>query len=614
MRRSPIAAAAEQLLRGALRLPRLLRVPYSVPCVLIAGSCILLPTLAHAQNITIQRAMRDELRRNTTELRLDTIAPPYFIAYRIDDNHSVGASASLGALVSSRVGTSRLFRVGIRVGTPSFDNTNFFTFGEGSGLRFSGGVSGTTLEDDYEALRRDLWLTTDAAYKTSLQELSKKQAAFEHKTRSDDTVDFSPAPPHHNAEAPRTLPMDTTRWNALARRLSAVFIPYHDLQSSNVSISLSYGMSYYITSEGTDIAEPGTLVRIEVTASTQAPDGMPLSDALQWVELSPDVLPTDDAMLADVRAMADRLTASRTAPVIDEYTGPVLVEGQASAEIFGQVLDNAFCAIRRPDVDNPQMKMALGMLEKESPFQTRIGSRILPDGFTVEDLPRLDTLHGVHVVGGQTDDDEGLPSTAIRLVDHGVLKTLLTCRTPHKRFTVSNGRAFGMPARPAVTNVVFNNSKGVSDEELQSRLIEQCKARELPFGLKIVQMTPSTVRAGDAQDMMMMFYSMMSGGDGEGQKVSRPTAAYIVYPDGREELVRGLELGGIGISAFKEILAAGSWPYVYNTVVDVKGMSSIYQGSDTKSATIAVPNVLFDELSAKKIAGPFKTLPVVPEP
>lgn len=582
--------------------------------VLVSLLGAVMQTRVMAQSEIIRRAMRDEMARNVSDLKLDTIAAPYFIAYRIDDQKSFHASAAFGALISSNSYHSRLFRIGIRVGTPAFDNTNFFTFSSGSGLRFTQGASGTTLEDNYDALRRDLWLSTDGAYKSALQEISKKRAAFEHKTRSDDTVDFSPAPPNHTTIPPRTIAFDSVRWTTLVRMLSAVFAEYKDIQSCNVSVGLSNGMTYYITNEGTDIAEPGTTVRVEVTASSQAPDGMPLSDALQWVESSPDYLPSAESMLKDVRAMAERLNAARTAPIVDEYTGPVLVEGQASTEIFQQVLGDAFCAIRRPDVENPQMKMALGMLAKESPFQSRIGSRILPDGFTVDDLAQRDTLYGRHTIGSQPDDDEGVVSRDVRLVDHGILKTLLTCRTPHKRFQTSNGRASGMPARAAITNLIFNNAKGVSDAELKEKLLEQIKARELPFGIRIVRMMPSNVRSSDPQEMIMMFMSTMGSGDGDGQKVSRPATIYKVFPDGREELVRGVEIAGVGLSAFKEILAAGSQPYVYNTIIDVKGQSSIYQGNDTKTATIAAPSVLFDELTVKKIAGPFKTLPVVEAP
>ena len=51
-----------------------------------------------APSDVIVRAMRDELERSMTQLRLDSLAKPYFIAYRIDEDESVSASARLGAL------------------------------------------------------------------------------------------------------------------------------------------------------------------------------------------------------------------------------------------------------------------------------------------------------------------------------------------------------------------------------------------------------------------------------------------------------------------------------------------------------------------------------------
>ena len=44
----------------------------------------------------LMRAMRDELTRSIDQLRLDTLPKPYFIAYRVTEGDSHGASARLG--------------------------------------------------------------------------------------------------------------------------------------------------------------------------------------------------------------------------------------------------------------------------------------------------------------------------------------------------------------------------------------------------------------------------------------------------------------------------------------------------------------------------------------
>jgi TldD protein len=350
-----------------------------------------------------------------------------------------------------------------------------------------------------------------------------------------------------------------------------------------------------------------------VTASTQAADGMPLSDGLQWVETpaGDGLEESPDALIAAVREMAARLTVLRTAPILDEYNGPVLVEDEASAEIFSQYFGDALCAIRRPDVDNPQLQFALTMLASESPYQARIGSRILPDGYSVVDDATRESFDGKRLTGIQTFDDEGVPTPAVTLVERGVLKTLLSCRTPHKRISATNGHAAGTPSRPAFTNLFFQDSKGVNDAELRAKLMEQCKERGLAFGLRIARMMPSAVRSMETQESRVM---MGMGGNQEGQKLSMPTAVYKVFADGHEELVRGVELSGVGTATFKEILLSGNRQFAYNALMNFKGMSSPFTGVVSKGISIIVPPVLFDELTAKKISGPFRTLPVVERP
>ncbi|HZV13494.1 MAG TPA: metallopeptidase TldD-related protein [Candidatus Kapabacteria bacterium] len=580
---------------------------YVTPILLLAG-------VTYAQDAVIQRAMRDEMQRNVKNLHLDTIAAPYFITYSIDDGQELSVNATLGGLLDSTTQHSRLFDVDVRIGSPKFDNTNFFSVGEGSGLRFSGGIEGTTLEDNYDALRRDLWIATDAAYKTAIEDLSKKKAAFENQTHTEDTIDFIETAPYTKDYPPDSFTFEKARWVKLVRSLSAIFEHYPEIQSSKTSIVLKNDESYYLNSEGSENTQPSHFVRITVTASTQASDGMPLSDFVSYNVPLPSDLPSDDAMKSAVDSMARRLTALRAAPVMDEYTGPVIFTGQASAEVFAQVFGDAMCSIRRPATDNPQMQFALQMLAPESPYANRIGSRILPDGFMVQDKPDENAINGVPTIGGAPIDDEGVPEQDVTLVDHGIMKTLLTCCTPHKKFATTNGHAWGIPARPAITNLIITDNKGESVSDLKSTLIEQCKARGLDYGVMITRLASPNIYNEADNDNGMAIFNRFFGGDGASEKITSPIVAYKVYTDGHEELVRGIQISGIGISDFKEMLAGGNEPYVYNTIIKTKSMQSFFSPFVVKPATIAAPSVLFDELSLKRNEGPFKKLPVVPSP
>ena len=113
---------------------------------------------------------------------------------------------------------------------------------------------------------------------------------------------------------------------------------------------------------------------------------------------------------------------------MDEYSGPVLVQGQAAAELFSRVFAPRLLAVRRPISDNPQLGMFFS--QQSDTFVGRIGSRVLPAFLNVVDNPTLDQYHGVRLVGGYMVDEEGVRAHETRLVEKGTLKTLLASRDP----------------------------------------------------------------------------------------------------------------------------------------------------------------------------------------
>ena len=160
------------------------------------------------------RAMEDELARSLAELKFEGLEKPYFVAYRVDESRSAAAGASLGSLLRSSESHSRNLHVELRVGSYEFDNTNFLgmpSFPGSQMVRAFGGSARLPLDDDYQELRRQIWLVTDAAYKQAVEALAKKRAALQNKTRTDELPDFSKEEVVVIAAAEDALPaLDTT--------------------------------------------------------------------------------------------------------------------------------------------------------------------------------------------------------------------------------------------------------------------------------------------------------------------------------------------------------------------------------------------------------------------
>ena len=140
-------------------------------------------------------AMQDEMKRSMAELRMKGEAAPYYIAYELLDRTMSDISGRLGAIVETPPRRTRTLRVEVRVGDYTFDSSRFVVQGFGGGAGLSGETVLAPLDDDYDAMRREIWLTTDAAYKRAITMFARKKAAFQNRTASDPIPDFSEEPP-----------------------------------------------------------------------------------------------------------------------------------------------------------------------------------------------------------------------------------------------------------------------------------------------------------------------------------------------------------------------------------------------------------------------------------
>ena len=109
---------------------------------------------------------------------------PYYIDYHVDEIGHHADGAGLGAIVedASRPGSARC-RSRCGSATTQFDSSRFVVSQGRGGFAPQGeGSAVTPLDDDYDAMRRQLWLATDAAYKRAVNVFARKKAAFQNRT------------------------------------------------------------------------------------------------------------------------------------------------------------------------------------------------------------------------------------------------------------------------------------------------------------------------------------------------------------------------------------------------------------------------------------------------
>jgi predicted Zn-dependent protease len=545
---------------------------------LAIGLAVTLPVPAAQESATV-RAMSDELARSMSSLRMKDQPAPYFIEYEVEERVATRITARLGALVEDLNGRSRTLRVGVRVGDYDFDSS-LFNAPAGGGvvpLQADGSIS-AALDDDYDAMRRQIWLATDTAYKRAVSIFARKKAAFQNRADDEVVPDFSKETPAQTVLQGVPLVLVNRDWPERAKQISAAFTGVNELEQSEVSVADTRGTRYYLNSEGFRVVAPIQIASVRVAADAQAADGMSLRESFTLVEKNLQDMPPAADITRQARTMADRLRAQRVAPVGAEYAGPVLIEGQAAGELVAQAFLPALLARRPPESAG---RGGRGGAAQTTPFLRRIGLRVLTDAFAAGDTPSLREFDGRPVPGSYVVDDFGIPAKDVTLVEKGRLVTLLAGRAPVRGLLTSSGHTRGGDVQPGVFQM--QSAEAIPAAELKQRYLDLLKTQDKAFGYIVRGL-------GNPAD----------GGGGGGLAI---VDAVKVTRDGEEQVVRGLRLGGIAPAIFRDLVDASRERTLYS-----------YRGTNTDAVSLIVPNMLFEELEIQRSRDITQRPPLVPSP
>lgn len=550
------------------------------------------------------RAMLDEIARAKT-LQISNLDKPYFIAYSSSDSDTAFATASLGGLLSSNRIHLRQPNIVLRVGDYKFDNTNSVYAGNVRLGLFP-------IDDDYQAIRTKLWLSTDGLYKTSADEIARKRAALREIADPDSTPDFSPATAVRILQPPSELKVDLKHWQEMARKLSERFVAHPDVLQSSISMR-GIGSTYrLVNTEGTIVRIPQELSTVDIRGSSLAADGTRVWDNDLIAVLEPSQLPSEQDLTSRVDKVAADIDALAKAPAGEDYTGPVLFEQEAAAQLMAQSLTDAIRLERKPIA--PPGANTQGSEPVESVWASRIGSKVLPDWLSLTDDPHETQFQGTVLAGHYDVDDEGVPAERVAIVEKGVLKHFLFSRQPVRTFDASNGHGrlpggFGSE-EAAIGNLFVQADQTVPEAQMKAKLIEAVKAAGLKYGMLIRKIDfPSTANFDELQTMARQLQK-----NGYARTLNTPILAYRVYPDGREELVRAVHFNEFSAKDLRDIAAASDHSYVLNYLNNGSSFDLIDLTSDATSSSVICPSLLFDSVDLGRTEEQAGRPPIVPAP
>jgi predicted Zn-dependent protease len=537
----------------------------------------------NAKPSPILASLKAELNRSLQTLKSQPV-PPYFLSYEITDDQVVEVNASFGEITSSVRSRNRQLDIDLRVGDPQLDNTHLIATGfpEFNFLERLGFIQ-VPLEDSPEALRSIIWYNTDRKYKAALEQYTKVKTAVQVAVSPEDkSDDFSREPAATYLEEPYVLTVDPKVWEEKVRRYTAPFARYGDLYEAQAYFNADIETRWYVNSDGSEIQVSQPFYRLFISALSKADDGMELPRYESYFAFTPQGLPDDSAVLKDVEGMIHDLEALRNAPIVDPYTGPAILSGRASGVFFHEIFGHRVEGHRQKSEEEGQT------------FKKKVGQPVLAANFSVYSDPTLRRLGDSDLVGAYTYDNEGVKARRVVVVEHGILKNFLMSRSPVEGFPQSNGhgrRQQGFAAVARQSNLLVEVSDPVAHAQLKHMLIEEIKKQNKPFGLYFQDIEGGFTLTGR---VIPNAFNVL------------PIMVYRVYPDGREELVRGVDLIGTPLTTFSKMVAGD------NQIATFNGICGAESGAVPVSASS--PAVLVSQIEVQKKEKSQERTPILPPP
>jgi TldD protein len=529
-------------------------------------------------------AMTAEMNRSMKQLKMKGFELPYFIAMEMKEVDSFHVRARYGAVYRSDSDSMRNLRVEVRVGSYKFDNIGTkkadYDFSYNAGYQAS---NYGPLDDDPAALRNSLWLMADRSYKSALKSyLKRKSKKVTDVEEEKEQLSFSKEKPAVYTQPALPMTFNRERWAQIDREATSLFEKHPRIFDSSVTMDAKKLTRYFTNSEGSRIITERTIYNISIFGATRADDGMLLTSQKTVYAQTESDLPNKKKILAMVEKLSANLEALRKAPVIEPYTGPAILDGDATGVLFHEVIGHRLEGERQLDE------------QEGKTFKGRIGKEIVPSFLSIIDDPTRVAITGIGLNGFYRYDDEGVQASRVVLVDHGILKNFLMSRTPVEDFQSSNGHgrsAPGQKPRARMGNTIVESSKMVPFEKLKQMLIAEVKKQGKPYGLIIKNII------GGSTHTSTWGYQAYKG---------MPEMVYRVFPDGREELVRGVEIVGTPIASINKIVATSDRISVFN------GYCGAESGYVPVSAS--APDVMMTEIELQRQMKKSEKGPILPSP
>ncbi len=575
-------------------------------CLFFQAGLIGLPETSFAgslpqdENHPLIKAAQDEIQRSIQSLKINGNPPPYFIGLSITDTKTMEIQAQNGSILVSWLMSFRNGTLNLRVGSYEFDQTDFISENSwDSGnvpLQFS-----LSLDDDYTSIRKHIWLAVDHQYKRAIEHMEAKKAFYQTHSKKDLPFNLSREKTvRFFAGQEETLP-DQKTWERRIRKYSEIFNEYPEIDISKIIFKAYEACYSLVNSEGTVMVQPFFHVRLKAEIHAQAQDGADLHDYLDIPAVSVNDIPDDEEVFSRLHLMAQTMRARLQAKSAADDMAPVLFQGQAAAEFFGQLLADNLGAPRVAVIGTDENRFNPFMNKNENPLKSYINRILLPESINVIDDPTLKGYKGKDLLSHYKYDYEGVAGQKMVVVEKGKFKKFLNSRTPTKYSEKSDGHAIPRPMgffKGTISNLLIKGDKGKSSRKLIKALRKLCKKQGLSHGYLVTRIAPRAVSNNLNPDM---FFNMMAG-KSQDESMLTPLVVYkIDAKSGKKELVRNASFAGVGVDLLSKISAYSKEVDLYSFgVSNPAGGFGFGPPLEVAICSIVCPDVLVEKMSIRE--------------
>jgi TldD protein len=489
--------------------------------------------------------LENELKANFSSLQKADSLRPYFLAYRLHDTLQHRLTFNKGGMVLDRSGASRGLQVELRVGNRTCDNTHplrdALDFARWTGFQ----NIACPLDTNSIWLRNAISTASDFAFRAASDQYLKIAQNLRVRPMTGDTgLDFSATPPLRDHEKPPQAFPDRKSLDSIAARLKRVSRCFRNpawVFASSADFNFSQVRKIMVTSEGASLEHYERLGTISLYVETKAEDGMVLWLARDWSFRALASIPDEDSLTREAASLILRLDSLRQAPIMETYSGPVLLRNTAAAVFVHEVFGHRVEGHRQRAVDEGQT------------FVDKVGRKLTLASLRIEDDPTAKVLGNTDLNGYYQYDDEGVKARRTPLLWDGVFKDFLFGRSvisPHGHSN-GHGRArLGENVVARMGNTRLSSSQPTPINALRDTLITWLKRLGKPYGLMVHELSGGYTYTG--RDLPQTFKL-------------EPLFVTQIFADGRpDRLVRGVDVVGTPLQSLSQIVAAGDDPAVFN--------------------------------------------------